>query len=127
MTVALPPNILPTDVKYYPVQWATTASKSQSGVTSRRLWGDKPFDARLEIVYNNISDDDAVALCNAWEAAKGPIDITLVPSTYWKGRGSRLIGKIQSHQWSFLEFGAVELAQCQHSRVSVTLVSELRA
>jgi hypothetical protein len=83
MTVQFP-AIQPTEDEFSGPQWPVTATRSQSGVRSVRLWGDKPSDAGMALTFANITQAAAGQIGRAYEAAKGTIEDVSFPTVVFK-------------------------------------------
>lgn len=68
------PALSPSGRQYTAAEWATNHLDSQSGTTTRRLWGDKPARASLTLSFNNIDDASTASILECHYAAKGAID-----------------------------------------------------
>ena len=106
---------------------------TQSGVTTRRLWGSRPSQAQLSLSFDNITDDNAALILQAYNDAKGAsIDLAL-PSVIFNGASGNLISWLNTSatgagmKWFFSEQPpAVESIAPNRSSVSLTLIAELR-
>lgn len=129
MPVAFP-AIQPTSRSFKLPVWATTSSRSQSGVVSRRLWGSAPGDAELNLEFKNTGDDNAVAIANSYRSAKGDSDTLILPSILFKNTSDALsvIMQAQELQWHFSRAAGPPVIMseaCGFSSVSVSLIAEL--
>jgi hypothetical protein len=84
MTVQFP-QVQPTDHEYVAPDWPVTESRSQGGVRSVRLWGDKASDAGMVLSFANITQSAAVAILNAHNNAKGRVEDVSFPPVVVKG------------------------------------------
>jgi len=127
------PTIEPTSRRFLAPKWPTTGVVSQSGVTTRRLWGSRPSQAQLDLTFANITDDNAALIIGAYNSAKGAtIDLTL-PSIIFNGASANLKGWLDTTstgagmKWFFNEEPPnVESISPNRSTVTVRLVAELR-
>jgi hypothetical protein len=83
MTVQFP-AIQPTDHGFVAPEWPVTATRSQSGVRSVRLWGDKPSDAGMTLTFANKTQIEARQIWAAHKAAKGVVDDVSFPAIVFK-------------------------------------------
>lgn len=127
------PSIEPTSRSFSAPKWPTTGATSQSGVTTRRLWGSRPSQAQLSLTFSNITDDNAALIIGAYNSAKGStIDLTL-PSILFNGASVNLTNWLNTSstgagmKWFFSEDPpSVESIAPGRSSVRVSLVAELR-
>lgn len=128
------PAIEPSNRRFKTFEFPTTSQKSQSGVTTRRLWADRPSNATLDLQFRNISDSDTSEILSAYSTAKGPIDELSLPLVLFSGADSTLQTYLNTSAtgadlvWSFAEDSppVVESVAPNKSTVSVKLVAELR-
>jgi hypothetical protein len=125
------PAIRPTSRRYQLPTFPVTQFKSQSGVTSMRLWGSKPENARLQLSFTNISDDKALQLSEVYLAAKGPIDTLDLPAEVFSGSDTRLAAFIRATgtgiTWHFTpEPPTIDAVSNGVSSVSITLIGILK-
>jgi hypothetical protein len=132
MAVAFP-SIEPTGRNFTAPRWPTSGLTTQSGLTTRRLWGSKPTQAQLQLQFNNITDDNAALIIKAYNDAQGATtDITL-PSAIFNGASATLKTWLDTTAtgagmlWFFTEDPpSLESVAPNRSSVSVKLVAELR-
>lgn len=127
------PNIEPTSRNFVAPRWPTTGLTTQSGVTTRRLWGSRPSQAQLQLQFNNISDDNAALIIEAYNDAKGGITDLNLPLVIFNGASDNLRGWLDTTStgagmlWFFAEQPpTVESVAPNRSSVRVNLVAELR-
>ena len=132
MAVAFP-NIEPTSRNFTAPRWPTTGLTTQSGVTTRRLWGSKPTQAQLQLQFSNITDDNAALIVGAYNEAQGAVTDLTLPSAIFNGASSNLRGWLDTTStnagmlWFFTEEPpTVESVAPNRSSVRVNLVAELR-
>lgn len=107
--------------------------RSQSGVTTRRLWGSRPSEARLALTFANISDDNAALIAKAYNDAKGPNTDLSLPAILFQGASTTLTTWLNTSatgagmKWYFTEDPpSIDSVAPGRSTVSVNLVAELR-
>ena len=127
------PNIEPTSRNFVAPRWPTTGITSQSGVTTRRLWGSRPSQAQLSLKFGNITDDNAALIVQAYNDAKGASIDLVLPSQLFNGASANLTGWLTTAstgagmKWFFAEEPpVVESIAPNRSSVDVKLVAELR-
>ena len=129
MPVAFP-ALRPTEREYLPPEFAVTASRSQSGVVSKRLWGSQPGNAELTLGFRVISTDIAADIVNAWTGTKGGVDYLILPTTLLSGVGTRLAAIVLPSsgtlRWTFAERPQIGFTGPVWASARVRLVGELR-
>ena len=133
MSVAFP-NIQPSSRRFVPPRWANTSSRSQSGVTTKRLWGNKPSEAQLSLSFNNVRDTVADQILSSYDAARGSISSLTLPSLVFEGITGSLNARLQSALtqsgllWFFKDDDPPEVESVAPGicNVRVNLVAELR-
>jgi hypothetical protein len=133
MTVEFPANV-PTSRSFTAPRWPTSSSRSQSGVSTIRLWGSQPSQANLSLSYVNIPDADAALFISRYNSAKGPITEVTLPSEAFTGLSSQLRTQFdiaagtQGLRWFFPKDDPPRITSVKPgiSSVQVNLVGELR-
>lgn len=133
MTTAFP-SIEPSARSFKPPVFPVKSHVSQSGVTSRRLYGSLPGKASLSLRFDNITDTQTSSILSAYNAAKGPVDDLSLPTLLFAGADVVLTTYLDTSAfnanlvWSFAEGSppAVQSVAPGRSSVSVNLVAELR-
>lgn len=127
------PSIEPTGRGFTAPRWPTSGITTQSGVTTRRLWGSRPSQARLSLSFDNISDDNAALIVQAYNDAKGATTDLTLPAIIFNGASGNLTGWLSTAstgagmKWFFAEEPpTVESIAPNRSSVRVNLVAELR-
>ena len=127
------PSIEPTSRSFVAPRWPTSGLTTQSGVTTRRLWGSRPSQAQLSLSFTNITDDNAALILEAYNDAKGATTDLALPSVIFNGASGNLTGWLNTAstgagmKWFFSEEPpAVESVAPNRSSVRITLVAELR-
>lgn len=134
MTAFQFPALVPSSRRFVAPRWPVTGNRSQSGVTSKRLWGSAASGGELQLGFNNVRDDLADAIVDAHEASKGGVSEVILPPEVFKGATgnlrARLVDKLKSQglRWYFKEDDApvVESVVPGISTVRVNLSAELR-
>jgi len=82
------PDLSPSGRQYTAAEWPTNSLDSQSGTTTRRLWGDEPARASLTLTFANIADDATASIMQCHYDAKGACDeIDFDPATMGSASG----------------------------------------
>jgi len=127
------PTIEPTSRNFTSPKWPTSGLTTQSGVTTRRLWGSRPSQAQLGLTFTNITDDNAALILAAYHDAKGATTDLSLPSIIFNGASTNLANWLNTAstgagmKWFFTEEPpSVESVAPNRSTVTVRLVAELR-
>ena len=127
------PAITPSSRKFKAPQFPVTSVVSQSGATTRRLWGSRPVQAELSLTYRNIGDDDAAAIVGHYDDCKGSITKVSLPDATWDGASSDLKSYLKLDDygtgidWFFSSAPTVNGVFPGVSTVQVKLIGEIRA
>ena len=129
MPVAFP-SLRPTERDYTPPAHATTTSRSQNGVISRRLWGSLPGNAELNLGFRNVHTDVAAQIIQAWLDTKSGVDFLILPDTLLSGVGAQLKAIMLPTDgtliWTFADRPSVSFVPPIWATVQVRLIGELR-
>lgn len=128
------PEIQPTDCRFAEPEWPTSMVRSQSGVRSVRLWGDKPSDARLLLEFANITHANYQLIRAAYQAAKSDVDDVSLPAIVFKNvNDAELLSFLESGgdgaRWYFVKGSPPDgrrIPGGSRWTVSVELRAELR-
>ena len=127
------PAITPSSRQFKAPQFPVTAVVSQSGATTRRLWGSRPVQAELSLNYRNVTDDQAAAIVGHYNDCKGPITKVTLPDATWDGASSDLKSYLKLDDygtgidWFFAATPTVDNIFPGVSTVQVKLIGEIRA
>ena len=127
------PAITPSTRQFKAPKYAVTAVVSQSGATTRRLWGSRPVQAELSLTYRNIGDDDAAAIVGHYDDCKGSIAKASLPNATWDGASADLKSYLKLDDygtgidWFFSAAPMVDSVFPGVSTVQVKLIGEIRA
>ena len=127
------PAITPSSRQFKAPQFPVTSVVSQSGATTRRLWGSRPVQAELSMTYRNITDDQAAEIVGHYNDCKGPITKVTLPDATWDGASSDLKSYLKLDDygtgidWFFAATPTVDNIFPGVSTVQVKLIGEIRA
>ena len=132
-------NRAPTSRSFRAGKWPITTATSQSGVRSKRLWGNLASGGSLSLTYANIPDDAAEDFIDRWQQTKGGTDY-LETST---GNGiqstdsmfdgmsnsmkARILSATTGARWTYAQEPIVESVAPGISTVKIELIAELRS
>ena len=127
------PAITPSSRQFKAPQFPVTAVVSQSGATTRRLWGSRPVQAELSLTYRNVTDDQAAAIVGHYDDCRGSITKATLTDETWDGASSELKKYLKLNDygtgidWFFASPPTVDNIFPGVSTVQVKLVGEIRA
>jgi hypothetical protein len=115
----------PTRRTFNPGRYATKRFQTISGAGLTRLYGDKGFDATLQITLM-LSDEDTCTVLECWHAAKGTYDVLELPDEFLAGSSPILDCGVPDYlNWRWAEAPSVESMLPGRSRVQINLVANL--
>lgn len=129
----------PTSRSFRAGKWPITTATSQSGVRSKRLWGNLASGGLLSLTYANIPDDVAEDFIDSWQQTKGGLNYLEttngngIQSTdpMFEGMSADMKAEILSAttgtQWTYAQAPVVENVAPGISTVKVELIAELRS
>lgn len=128
------PAVQPSSRRFVAPRWAVTPNRSQSGVTTKRLWGSKPSDAQLSLSFNNKRDEVAAQILAAYEQAKGSTTEVDLPAEVFQGTTGTLNIQLRELlrqnglRWFFRDDDPPEVESVVPgiSNIRVNLTAELR-
>ena len=127
------PEITPSSRQFKAPSFPVTSVVSQSGATTRRLWGSRAVQAELSMTYRNVTDDQAAAIVEHYDDCKGPITKASLPDATWDGASSDLRKYLKLNDygtgidWYFASPPTVDNIFPGVSTVQVRLIGEIRA
>nr|BAR36023.1 phage minor tail protein [uncultured Mediterranean phage uvMED] len=90
------PNLCPSSRKYVPGVRPETKFEAQNGVTTFVSFGSRQVNARLELVFNNIPDDDAVGILNHYQLCLADDYVTFDANHGLGGMATGLLAAVPS-------------------------------
>lgn len=82
------PTLSPSSRNYDPGNWAVKTFNSMSGAETRIRYGDKRFNAKLSLQYQNIADTEADDFLAHYDSQFGTFKVFTLPTgvlTGWTG------------------------------------------
>ena len=129
----------PTSRSFRAGKWPITTATSQSGVRSKRLWGNLASGGLLSLTYANIPDDVAEDFIDRWQQTKGGLDYLETTSgngiestdLMFDGMSNDMKAEILSAttgaRWTYAQEPIVESVAPNISTVKIELIAELRS
>lgn len=121
------PALSPTRRSFTPGKYPTKKFDSINGSSQTRLYGNRAFDAQLDMDFV-VDDAGTTALLQSWHDSKGGAYTLSLPDSVFIGTTSDLAATIPSYlNWRWAEMPSVESLFPGRSRVQVRLVATLDA
>jgi hypothetical protein len=129
------PSIKPTQRSFSLGEYPVKTYRSLSGKTVRRSFGNRPYGASLELVFENVKQATLDAIYSHYHTQQGATVGFALPDEVWAGlslssttvRGLKNGSPFaDSTEWVYAEPPSVESTQRDLSTISVKLVSEFR-
>ena len=129
----------PTSRSFRAGKWPITTATSQSGVRSKRLWGNLASGGSLSLTYANIPDDVAEDFIDSWQQTKGGLNYLETTNgngiqsadPMFEGMSADMKAEILSAttgaRWTYAQEPIVESVAPGISTVKVELIAELRS
>lgn len=119
------PAITPSSLDFTAPQYPIKSNISLSGVTSRRIFGNRASNATISAEFQNIKDSLAAELCNGWKNSTGNLLPIQLPSAFFDGSSIELAAFMadggDSLAWHFSEPPTVRRSAPGFSTVSIRL------
>jgi hypothetical protein len=98
------PALTPSSRSITQGQYSVKRFSSISGTGTTRVYGSQPFNASIDLQFDNIPDIDALAIVDAYESARGSTTGLTLPTTIWAGVVDALKVRLQrDYTWRFAE------------------------
>ena len=120
------PDICPQRRNYTAGKYSVKRFQAYSGVTTTRLYGDKPFDAAMSLGYL-LSDSDTSKFLKSYHDSKGGSDSLTMPAGVLNGVDATLIAEMKTYTWRWQSAPQVESIRPGLSRIQVSLIGTLDA
>lgn len=106
-------------------EFPVRSNTSLSGVVSRRIFGNRGSRSVLSLSFDNLADDSAADILNAWNAGSGSLDTLTVPTEVFDGADTALADYLTTGgddlTWHFAEAPRLTRVKSGISSVRVTL------
>ena len=119
------PSICPVSRRFKAAEFPTKRFTSINGAGTTRLYGNKGFDATLDVQFL-VDDENLVAIVDNWEDSLGTyLPVTLPPSVI-AGNDDLLDDLVPDYlEWHWAEPPTVESVNLGLHRVTVKLIAHL--
>jgi len=119
------PSICPVRRQFKAAQFPTKRFTSISGAGTTRLYGNKGFDATLDVQFL-VNDEHLIGITNNWEDSLGTYLPVTLPDAVVARNGELLDAIVPEYlEWHWAEPPTVESVNAGLHRVSVKLVAQL--
>lgn len=116
------PPLTPTNRSVTQGQYAVKRFNSIAGTGTSRIYGSQPFNSELSLQFDNITDDQALLIANAYESARGSKGILVLPPTVWAGMADTLKVRLErDYAWRFAEAPGITSSAPGLSSITVKL------
>jgi hypothetical protein len=119
------PAITPSSLDFTAPQYPVKSNISLSGVTSRRIFGNRASNATISAEFQNIRDSIATEICNTWKEATGNLLPIEIPEVFFDGADPALAGFMagggDNLMWHLSEPPTVRRSAPGFSTVSIKL------
>jgi hypothetical protein len=136
--MAIFPSIRPTRRNFSLGEYPLKTYRSLSGKTVRRSFGNRPFNATLELGFENVKENVLEAIYNHYHGQDGGTIGFALPSVVFAGLpAGNLVNQLikgdpyvvngtiaNKMEWLYVESPKVESVYRNLSNISVTLVAE---
>ena len=117
------PKLTPSSRSYDPGNWAVKSYNAMSGAEVRIRYGDKRFNAKLSLKYQNIPDESADKFLTHYEEQFGTFKTFTVPNEVINGwTGSSYIQNEKAPKFKYQRPPAIVSVRPGVSNVSVELI-----
>lgn len=117
------PDLCPVARRYTPGKYATRRYQSISGAGSSRLYGNKAFDAELELEFL-CTDIMIVEIAESWHVSKGGFYPTPLPDGVLGEAKFIIPGFLE---WRWADEPSIQSVQPDLSRVGVRFIATLES
>lgn len=116
------PNLKPSSRQVTAGQYAVKRFTTISGTGTSRVYSSQPFNASMDLSFNNINDEATLSLLTAYEEARGSYGTLQLPEVVWEGTSYDLRQRLErDYTWRFATQPQVSAVAPGVSSVSVQL------
>ena len=133
MTAVVFPDIVPTSRRYSPGEFPQTEFRALNGATTTLRYGNRRFNAELDLGFQNITDENAALLLKLYEDVTVADDWLTFSATNIAGGASSSLGVYLREaggsglRWRFAEPPMVDSVKPGRSSVQVRMIGRLDA
>lgn len=124
------PSYVPTGRRFTPGTYPQKSYRSLSGAVVKRMYGNSPYGASLELTFDNIPDATAAVIINHYRNETALNRRFKVDATTMGGVGSTLLGladgSTDNLRWEYSKPPEVQSVRPGISSLAVMLVGEIR-
>jgi hypothetical protein len=122
------PSYVPSARSFKPGEYPVRTYRSQSGVVSKRIYGNKPTNYELQLTFSNVDDSVANDIVAHYEDTAKQLEGFNLPNEVFGGMGNGLKNKIQAPSnitWSYGSPPQIKSVFIDVSTVEVSLIGEI--
>ena len=120
------PNICPQRRSITAGKYPVKRFTAYSGASTTRLYGDKPFEARMRLGYL-LGDEEMAEFLKSYHDSKGGAGVLVLPASVYGGIDPVLRAQIKSYSWRWDAPPQLESLNSGLSRIQVSLIGTLDA
>lgn len=122
------PALVPTARSFKPGEYPIRTYRSQSGVVSKRIYGNKSSNYELKLTFDNVDDEIARTIVDHYNVVAPQLEGFNLPNAVFGGMGSGLQARIQAPsniKWSYASAPEIRSVFADVSSIDVTLIGEI--
>ncbi len=122
------PSIRPASRNYSAGQFPLKTYRSLSGVTVKRVFGNKAYGHSIELQFTNITDTVAKQIFDHYYGQNGSVDRFALPAEVFSGMSGVFVDELRapdSISWEYAEPPSIEAVFNGINNVTVRLIGEL--
>ena len=122
------PSYVPSARSFKPGEYPVRTYRSQSGVVSKRIYGNKATNYELQLTFSNVDDSVANDIVAHYEDTAKQLEGFNLPNEVFGGMGNGLQNKIQAPSnitWSYASPPQIKSVFIDVSTVEVSLIGEI--
>ena len=124
------PTLTPTARNFSPAVYPQKTYRALSGLAVKRTFGTQPTGAKLELRYDNITDENVTALIDHYRTETSANRKFLLSANVTAGMtdtlAARTAAALDNLRWEYAEPPQVQSVRPGRSSVRVSLVGEIR-
>lgn len=124
------PSYAPSSRSFSPGAYPQKSYKSLSGFVTKRTFGDKPFGAKLDLEFSNISDDKAAVILDHYRYQTARNARFRLSAKVLSGLSANLKqladGSVDDLRWEYESPPQIQSVRPGFSSVRVSLMGEIR-
>jgi hypothetical protein len=124
------PAYIPTSRSFTPGTYPQKAYRSMAGIVTKRTFGNRPSQAKLDLEFQNVNDTTAAAIISHYRAQTAANRRFNVTATTMAGLDISLLvlanGSSDTLRWEYANPPEVQSVRPGKSSITVSLIGEIR-